>query len=71
MTINKAQRQTIPFVGVSLPQNVFSHGQLYVALLHGTSFSTTKVFIKETDHKSTRTYTKNVVYTKASALCRY
>ena len=72
MTINKAQGQTIPFVGVSLPQNVFSHGQLYVALLHGTSFSTTKVFIKETDHKSTRrTYTKNVVYTKASALCRY
>lgn len=43
MTINKAQGQTIPFVGVYLPQNVFSHGQLYVALLHGISFSTTKV----------------------------
>ena len=74
MTINKAQGQTIPFVGVYLPQNVFSHGQLYVALLHRTSFSTTKVFIKETDHKSTtirRTYTKNVFYTKVLALYRY
>ena len=30
MTVNKAQGQTIPNVGVYLPKPVFSHGQLYV-----------------------------------------
>jgi len=63
MTINKAQGQTIPYVGVYLPQPVFSHGQLYVALSRGTSMSTTKVLIKSENIKSnTQTRTKNIVY---------
>ena len=30
MTLNKAQGQTIPFVGLDLREQCFSHGQLYV-----------------------------------------
>ncbi|OMO79395.1 hypothetical protein CCACVL1_13702 [Corchorus capsularis] len=46
LTINKSQGQTIPNVGIYLPNHVFSHGQLYVALSRGTSQSTTKVFFR-------------------------
>jgi ATP-dependent DNA helicase PIF1 len=37
MTINKAQGQTLPTVGVYLPEPMFSHGQLCVALSRGVS----------------------------------
>ena len=43
MTINKTQRQTIPNVGVYLPEPVFSHGQLYVALSRAISRSNMKI----------------------------
>ncbi|XP_028074574.1 uncharacterized protein LOC114276939 [Camellia sinensis] len=43
LTINKSQGQTIPHVGIYLPDHVFSHGQLYVALSRGVSDQTTKV----------------------------
>jgi ATP-dependent DNA helicase PIF1 len=46
MTINKAQGQTIPIVGVYLPAPVFSHGQLYVALSRGVARKTTWVLAK-------------------------
>ncbi|XP_073035172.1 uncharacterized protein [Primulina eburnea] len=63
MTINKAQGQTIPFVGVYLPQPVFSHGQLYVALSRGTSMANTKVLIKPSTNTSIGdTWTRNVLY---------
>ncbi|XP_047085208.1 ATP-dependent DNA helicase PIF1-like [Lolium rigidum] len=45
MTINKSQGQTIPNVGVYLPEPVFSHGQLYVALSRATATSNIKVLI--------------------------
>ena len=32
MSTNKAQRQTLDYVGIYLPEHVFRHGQLYVAL---------------------------------------
>uniref|UniRef100_A0A8I6XFF0 ATP-dependent DNA helicase n=2 Tax=Hordeum vulgare subsp. vulgare TaxID=112509 RepID=A0A8I6XFF0_HORVV len=37
MTINKAQGQTIPIVGVYLPDPIFSHGHIYVALSRATT----------------------------------
>ena len=43
MTVNKAQRQTIPNVGVYLPEHVFSHGQLYVALSRATARANIKI----------------------------
>ena len=63
MTINKAQGQTIPHVGVYLPDSVFSHGQLYVALSRGISRQNTKVLVHPVkDFKRHGVYTSNVVY---------
>ncbi|KAL6581116.1 hypothetical protein OROMI_007039 [Orobanche minor] len=46
ITINKAQGQTLDRVGIYLPQPVFSHGQLYVALSRARTSSSVKIFIK-------------------------
>jgi ATP-dependent DNA helicase PIF1 len=34
MTINKSQEQSLSIVGLHIPNPVFAHGQLYVALSH-------------------------------------
>ena len=60
MTINKAQGQTFKLnVGVYLQKDVFSHGQLYVALSRVTDPRNISVGIKQ-DGK-----TKNIVLKKA------
>ena len=45
ITINKSQCQTLSCVGLYLPEPVFSHGQLYVALSRITSYQNIKVLI--------------------------
>lgn len=46
MTINKAQGQTLDFVGIYLREPVFSHGQLYVALSRARSSNCVKILIR-------------------------
>ena len=63
LTINNAQAQTIPTVGIYLPDHVFSHGQLYVALSRGISQSTTKLLVQKgriLEEKGV--HTRNIVY---------
>ncbi|XP_056698164.1 uncharacterized protein [Spinacia oleracea] len=45
LTINKSLRQTIPHVCIYLPDHVFSHGHLYVALPRGILENTTKIVV--------------------------
>ena len=47
MTINKAQGQSIYYVGIDLCVPVFSHGQLYVAFSYHTSSDRIKVVYTE------------------------
>ena len=66
-TINKAQGQSLHTCGIYLPNPVFSHGQLYVALSRATNAKQIKLLLQETiiqgkcseDHNF---YTQNIVY---------
>ncbi|XP_026412240.1 uncharacterized protein LOC113307967 [Papaver somniferum] len=63
ITINKTQGQTIPHVGIYLPEPVFSHGKLYVSLSRGVSRTTTKVLVKNGVLPDVSgTCTKNVIF---------
>jgi hypothetical protein len=72
MMINKAQGQTIPNVGVYLPEPVFSHGQLYVALSRATTRSNIRILaIRPGDKNDKKKKTKvNGTYTKKKCLQR-
>jgi ATP-dependent DNA helicase PIF1 len=43
--MNKSQGQTIPSVGVYLPEPVFSHGQLYVAISRATARANIRILV--------------------------
>jgi ATP-dependent DNA helicase PIF1 len=61
MTINKSQGQSLKYVGVYLPQPIFSHGQLYVALSRVTSREGLKILITDNENEPSN-ITQNVVY---------
>ena len=60
MTINKAQGQSLNRVGLYLDNQVFSHGQLYVALSRATSPDRVSILIPNGGDVAT-----NVVFTEA------
>ncbi|XP_074377375.1 uncharacterized protein LOC141718901 [Apium graveolens] len=61
MTINKSQGQTMQNVGLYLPNSVFSHGHLYVAISRVTTSCGLKIICADED-KTINGYTKNIVY---------
>ncbi|XP_022872027.1 uncharacterized protein LOC111391107 [Olea europaea var. sylvestris] len=71
MMINKAQGQTLDFVGLYLPELVFSHGQLYVALSRAKTSKSFKVLLKPLSIKNLQnTHTKNIVYKEILSFIR-
>jgi ATP-dependent exoDNAse (exonuclease V) alpha subunit len=83
MTVNKAQGQTISNVGVYLPEPVFSHSQLYVALSRATTRSNIRILVvppaekdlikgkgkgKENKKSTKDIFTKNIVYKEVITL---
>jgi len=65
MTINKSQGQSLNQVGVYLPQPVFTHGQLYVAMSRVTSKTGLKFLITHNIPMPSGIWTRNIVYPEA------
>jgi hypothetical protein len=61
MTINKAQGQSLRFVGLDLRVPCFGHGQLYVALSRATSYSRVKVLLAPGLSMTTNVVYKDVI----------
>jgi hypothetical protein len=74
LTIHKAQGQSLKRTAIYLPQPVFSHGQLYVALSRSGIPENTQILIPNVAGKQgifpgkIGVYTKNVVYQEALSL---
>ncbi|XP_074324065.1 uncharacterized protein LOC141660986 [Apium graveolens] len=61
MTVNKSQGQTVQNVGLYLPESIFGHGQLYIAVSRVTSPKGLRIVTVDND-EVTKGYTKNIVY---------
>ena len=62
MTINKAQGQSVKYIGLDLRTPVFTHGQFYVAMSRCTSASNIKILFPKNDLSLKTT---NIVYQEA------
>ncbi|KAJ2924672.1 hypothetical protein H1R20_g12432, partial [Candolleomyces eurysporus] len=60
LSINKAQGQTVRYVGLDLQEAVFSHGQLYVALSRVTAPRNVKILLDEDAGEACKV--DNIVY---------
>ena len=61
ITINKSQGQTFESVGLYNPENIFSHGQLYVALSRTKNSSNLKIYSENGKQVANKLYLKNIV----------
>lgn len=62
MTINKSQGQSLKYVGVNFSQEVFSHGQFYVAISRCTSKHGLKIIVPNTEEALQQGKLKNIVW---------
>ena len=62
MSMNKAQGQTLDFVGLDLSNEVFTHGQLYVALSRVKSFDSLSILPNVNLRMDGKFFTDNIVY---------
>ena len=58
MTANKAQGQTLQYVGIYIRREFFSHGQFYVAMSRVGDIDAVKILFK----KENKCHVRNVVY---------